>query len=293
MAKSTWGEWFIHEELEAVTPSGVSVWYLGCNGFVLRSATTTLYIDPYFGGSIPPRLLRMDPIPVDPSLVTECDAVFVTHEHLDHLHPPSYLPLIENGGADIYATQTAWDNPVRDDVEIDPIQDNVHAVAPGDTVTQGDITVHVRAGNDPDATGEVTYVFTHPAGTFFHGGDSRVAESFSDIGEEFDISLGVLAMGSEARQYYPDRDELVERRKVYMDHDEVIHAANLLELDRLAPSHFRMWKGVEADPAALAQHAASFDYPHVIEPVQVGDRLDLDSPGIVPQQTLQQLRDAD
>jgi L-ascorbate 6-phosphate lactonase len=284
MVHSTWDEWFVTDELEAVDPTGLSIWYLGCNAFVLRSSTTTVYIDPYFGNGRPPRLLRMDPIPVDPAAVTLCDAVLITHEHLDHMHPPSFRPLVRDVGAKLFAPQAAYEEP---DIPVDRSelmgQDTV--VTPGDQFEIGDLTVHVRSGNDPDAIGEVTYVIEHDAGTFFHGGDSRVAEAFHDIGDEFDIDVGVLAMGSVAKQYYPDADELTTR-KVYMDDDEVVEATNLLELDRLVPSHYRMWKGVGANVSALASHTDSFEYPQVIERVDVGDRLEIDSPGIVPRTVL-------
>ncbi|MFB6198799.1 MAG: MBL fold metallo-hydrolase, partial [Halobacteriaceae archaeon] len=48
MVHSTWGDWFIQEEVEAVEPESLTLWYLGCNGFILRSAEATIYIDPYF-----------------------------------------------------------------------------------------------------------------------------------------------------------------------------------------------------------------------------------------------------
>lgn len=103
MVHSTWGDWFVAEEIKASTLEGVSLWYLGCNGFVLRTAETTVYLDPYFGEGDPPNTIQTIPVPMDPADATECDAVLVTHEHVDHVHPPSYGPLVEGLGADIYA----------------------------------------------------------------------------------------------------------------------------------------------------------------------------------------------
>jgi len=74
---------------------------------------------------------------------------------------------------------------------------------------------------------------------------------------------------------------------VYMDEDEVIEAASALSIDRLVPTHHGMWKGVGAGPAALSTHAASFEHPRVIEPIEVGDRFDVDRPGIVPPRVLE------
>lgn len=285
MVQSDWGDWFLHNEIEAVEPDGLSIWFIGCNGFIVRSAETTVYIDPYFGGSDPPRLLRMAPVPLHPAAARRCDGILVTHEHVDHMHPPSFLPLVESTGADLYAPRESW-AATQDAIDEASITGHKHVVEPGDGFSIGDLTIHVREGHDPDARGEVTYVIEHATGTFFHGGDTRYSDSLERIGTEFDIDLGVLAMGSEVKQYYPARDELVDRRKVYMDHDEVIQAANALGLDRLAPSHYRMWKEVSADPSVLHDHAASFPYPRIIEQIEVGDRLEIERPGIVPRRVL-------
>lgn len=206
---------------------------------------------------------------MDPTDATLCDVVFVTHEHLDHMHPPSYRPLVRDVGVDLYASVAAYERPDRES-----LQGRENVVEPGDTVEVGNPTVDVHSGEDPDTVGEVTYVVEHESGTFFHGGDSRVAAAFDDIGSTYDLDLGVLAMGSVGRQYFPETDE-VRTRSVYMDEDEMIAAANALELARLAPSHYGIWKGVGANPAALAAHAATFEYPRVVEPIEVGDWVDV------------------
>jgi L-ascorbate 6-phosphate lactonase len=280
MVHSTWGDWFVRDEIESTAPEGLSLWYLGCNGFVLRSPETTLYVDPYFGDGDPPNIVRMIPVPIDPTDATACDAVFATHEHIDHMHPPSYDPLVNDLGADVYATAACYDDPHYDgDMRVP--EERTHVVEAGDDVTVGDLTVHVRGANDPDAVEEVSYVFEHDSGTFFHGGDSRPApEAFPRVADEFDLDAGALAFGSVGDIYDPETDS-VERTRWYMDENQVIEAANQLELDRLVPTHYDMWRGVGADPKVLADHAASLEYPRVIETVRVGDRLDVARPGVV------------
>ncbi|ERG89282.1 MAG: putative Zn-dependent hydrolase [Halorubrum sp. J07HR59] len=279
MVHSTWGDWFVTEEVEAVRPSGVSVWYLGCNGFIVRSAETTLYIDPYFGDGDPPNVVRMIPVPVDPADVTLCDAVLVTHEHIDHTHPPSYGPLVEDLGAAIHAPSAAYTDPDYDGPLRAPA-DRRHTVAVGDRFTVGDFTVHVRGANDPDAIEPVTYVIEHDTGVIVHPGDSRPAEAFHEIGESFEIDLGVLAVGSKGQIHYPDAGE-TRRTEWYMSENQAIEAANALRLGRLLPSHFDIWRGMNADPKSLHEHATAHEYPHVIETPRVGDRFDLARPGTV------------
>ncbi|RQG99427.1 MBL fold metallo-hydrolase [Natrarchaeobius oligotrophus] len=280
MVHSNWGTWFVSDEIEAVEPLGVTMWYLGGTGFVVRSPEATVYVDPYFGDGDPPNVVRMLPVPLDPADATECDAVLVTHEHLDHMHPPSFLPLVDGLGADVYAPSACYDAPQYDG-EVSVPDEKAHVVAPGDTVRIGDLDVHVRGANDPAAIDEVSYVVDHESGTFFNGGDSRPdPEEFSAIADEFDLDVGALALGSVGNVSAPDGDG-IERTRWYMDENQLIEAANQLELERLLPVHHGLWRGVGANPAVLSEHAASFEFPRVIEPVSLGDRFDVDSPGRV------------
>lgn len=278
MVQATWGEWFVRDDIEGATPDSVALWYLGCNGFVVRSAETTLYVDPYFGSGVPRYVTRMIPVPIDPTTVTACDAVLVTHEHVDHLHPPSFEPML-SADVSVHATEAAFENPEYDGEM--PSESHRRTVEPGESFAVGDFDVHVREAHDPDAVGAVSYVIEHESGTFFHPGDTKPSDVLREVGDEFDIDVGALAMGSTGNVYYPEDDEARETTW-YMDEQQVIEAANALQLDRLLPTHYDMWKGVGADPTALHSHAASYEYPRVIEHVEIGDRVDVDAPGVVP-----------
>ncbi|EMA50462.1 MBL fold metallo-hydrolase [Halococcus thailandensis] len=276
MVHSDWDDWLVRE-IDAADPDGVALWYLGCNGFAITDGETTLFIDPYLGTGDPPRTVRMIPVPFAPSDVRAADAIFATHEHTDHVHGPSQAPILEATDATFYgpadSIAVAREEETWTD-EWDVAADQLAELAVEDTVELGEFTVTVETAHDPDATQPVSYVVDHPAGTFFHGGDTKPDASLEAVGERHEIDLGVLAFGSTG--LLPDKQtgELTEKRW-YCDENEIVEAAGQLRIDRLVPTHWDMWKGLTADPTALSHHARSYDDPADLEIVEIGDRIEL------------------
>jgi L-ascorbate 6-phosphate lactonase len=278
MTRSDWGDWLVRE-IEDASPGGVAVWYLGCNGFVLKgSEGTTVFIDPYVGLGDPPRTVRMIPVPFDPEDVAEADAVLATHEHTDHVHGPSQAPILANTEASLYAPDDSLavartDESWTDEYDVD--DDQFVELEEGDTIDIGEFTVHVEDAHDPDATHPVSYVIEHDAGTVFHGGDTKPSEAFERIGDEYDLDLGILAFGTVGQ--VPDKENGEPKRtRWYNDENQIVEAAADLELDALLPSHWDMWRGLTSDPKVLHHHAKSFEHPQRLELVEIGDRVDLE-----------------
>jgi len=277
---SDWGEWWAREEFNGAEVEGVSLWFLGVTGWAIRTPETTLFVDPYFSTERDREYIaRMPPVPMEPEWADACDAVFCTHDHRDHFWPPSFGPLLDHDGASVHAPAACYENHDVSAVA----DDQQEVVEPGDSYEVGDLTIHVRGGRDPDADGSVTYVFEHEEGTIFHGGDSRPCEAFEAVGEEFDVDMGMVSYGTSARLR---QDGEVVRRKLYNDAQDVVDAANMVGIERLVPTHWRRWRSIQADPGALAKAATTFEYPRIIEEVEVGDRLRLGRPGIVTPERL-------
>ncbi|THE65020.1 MBL fold metallo-hydrolase [Salinadaptatus halalkaliphilus] len=275
MIQSDWGDWLVRD-VESATPEGVAIWYLGCNGLILKDSDgTTIYIDPYLGLGDPPRTVRMIPVPFDPEDVTDADAVLATHEHTDHVHGPSQAPILESSGTFYGADDSlAVAHDEEWTTEWDVADDQLVEVSEGDTLEIGAFTVHVEVANDPDATHPVSYVLEHDAGTVFHGGDTKPSDEFDRLGDEYEIDLGILAFGTVGQ--IPDKETREPKRtRWYNDENQIVEAASALEVDRLVPTHWDMWKGLTADPTVLHHHARSFEHPTRLEIVEIGDRVDL------------------
>jgi len=272
---SDWGDW-LPRAVEEANPDGLAVWYLGCNGFVLKSSSgTTLLIDPYLGTGDPPRTVRMIPVPFEPEDVAEADAVLATHEHSDHVDGPSQGPLLEGTGANFYAPDASID-VVREQEwlsEWDISSSQLERVSEDEVLRIGDLTVRVLPANDPDADHPVSYLVDHQRGTFFHGGDARPGD-FGEIGDHYDVDVGALAFGTTGM--IPDKETREPARTTwYNDENMVVEAANELQLDTLVPTHWDMWKGLTADPTVLHKHINSFSHPRQLEVVEIGDRFDI------------------
>ena len=271
---SDWGDWLPQAVADA-DPTGLACWYLGCNGFILKSSGgTTVCIDPYLGTGNPPRTVRMIPVPFDPNDLSGVDAVLATHEHADHVHGPSQAPLLSGTDATYYAPDASLDVVAEEGWterwDVDPTQ--FQEVSEGERFVVGDLTVTVGPADDPDAIHPVAFVIEHESGTFAHGGDAR-AGGFGDLATH-DIDVGVLAFGTSG--IIPDKQTQEPTRTTwYNDETALVEAANELELECLIPTHWDMWKGLTADPTALYDHIRSFPYPNRLELLEIGDRLDL------------------
>ncbi len=278
MSTSDWEDW-LPRTIASENPRGVTLWYLGCNGFVLKAADgTTLLIDPYLGIGNPPHSTRMIPIPFNPEDIREADAILVTHEHTDHIDGSSQAPILANTGASLYAPgesiavareEEQW----TDKWDVD--DDQLVQIEEGEKFAVGSFDITVGPANDPDATEPVSYIINHEEGTIFHGGDTKPGEELSVLGRTHSIDLAIVAFGTVGNLPAKDDWDRRERTRWYCDENEVIAIANALEADRLLPSHWDMWKGVSGDPTVLHHHASSWSYPRQLEIVEIGDRVEL------------------
>ena len=83
-----------------VKPGSLRIWWIGQEGFVIKSASLVIYIDPYLSTYAervtkgrPDEHVRIKPAPMQPQDISHADIVFCTHDHADHIDPES-IPVI-------------------------------------------------------------------------------------------------------------------------------------------------------------------------------------------------------
>lgn len=85
--------------------AGLSLYWLGQAGFLLRSPGCTLLIDPYLSDSLAEKYRgtplphrRMMPPPIELEELGPLDLVLCTHHHTDHMDPATLAPLFARNG---------------------------------------------------------------------------------------------------------------------------------------------------------------------------------------------------
>jgi L-ascorbate 6-phosphate lactonase len=83
-----------------VAPGSLRIWWIGQEGFVIKSPRSIIYIDPYLSDYAqritrgqPNEHVLITPPPLKPEDVDHADLVFCTHDHADHIDPDG-IPVI-------------------------------------------------------------------------------------------------------------------------------------------------------------------------------------------------------
>jgi L-ascorbate 6-phosphate lactonase len=78
---------------------GLRLQFFGQVGFLFEAGGSRFLIDPYLSDSVGrqfgPDLSRCSPLPFPPTEIPSCDALLLTHAHLDHTDPATLGPLLE------------------------------------------------------------------------------------------------------------------------------------------------------------------------------------------------------
>ncbi len=171
-------------------PDGLLVWWVGQSGYVLKSESGILVIDPYlsehltrkYEGTRKPHI-RMTACPISPSLLGEVnvDLILSSHKHSDHMDPGTLPELMRASGRALLVCPGSL---VDHAVGLGLPADRVRAIEPGESFECAGF--HVRAipsaheRIDTDASGRHLYlgfvVETHRL-RLYHSGDSMRYEA--------------------------------------------------------------------------------------------------------------------
>ena len=201
--------------------------FLGQSGYELQSGSTRILIDPYFSDSVNrvagrPRLL---PIPMDPQSV-RCDAVFCTHDHLDHLDPDTVSQMPKE---QLFVTT------LQGKTHLEALgRTNVTALRAGESMTAGDFQITaVFAHHTVEAFGLVVEA---EGRKLYFSGDTLCNEQLFAIAD-----------------HRPDMTFIcINGRLGNMNVDEALKVAKTIGAKVNIPNHYDMFASNSEDPHLFA-----------------------------------------
>jgi L-ascorbate 6-phosphate lactonase len=257
---------FLLDEIEesAISTNEAAVWYLGGAGIAVKGGSALIYIDPYFGGSPSREWLRLIAVPVDPDEVRVADAVLSTHEHGDHCHRDTVIPVLRRTQAVFIGPRSSAARAKSWLAEENLDASRVIEVEPGSVVEVKGLRVRALASGDANAESAVTYLIETPGGNLFHGGDTQYFPGLADIGDRFTIDAAFISVGRAPRG-----------RRDYMTACEAVKAALDLKAKILVPMHYDLWKATREDPQLVEHVAKVWRAPVEVVVLSLGDSLRL------------------
>lgn len=245
--------------IDSVIPAGKMVlWGLGGPSIVLRTARTTILVDPFLGHGVKKGWERAIPIPFSPEAIHSVDAVLSSHHHIDHCHEGTLRPILERTDAQLYGAQSsaikwqAWGFPAARQTTL----------TPGDHVTVGDVDIvahHAVDWEDPTA---LAFAFEYAGRVVYFGADTLY---FAGLADAAPVDWALLS-------YAMNRPE--HPAKLYMDDDDIRHAIDALRAKHTLIMHWDLWTGPYLDPTPLTEHLSALDYS--VRALHQGDRLVLE-----------------
>jgi len=166
-----------------VKSGSLSIWWLGQEGYVIKSPDLVIYIDPYLSTYAeritlgkPNEHVRMMQSPIRPDEVTNADLVICTHDHADHIDPGG-IPIISRASKQSKfvvpecARQTLLD--------FDISEERIHTLKGDDALTISGITIfavpakHERFDKDEiKGYPYLSYVIKIEGMNLLHAGDT-------------------------------------------------------------------------------------------------------------------------
>jgi L-ascorbate 6-phosphate lactonase len=252
-----WPRTFVEEIEQARVGSFPVLWALGGPSFLYRTARTSIWIDPYFGGTPDDAVAdayRACAIPVKPDEVQKADVVISTHDHVDHCHEGTVMPILANTSAICVAPATSAKLMREWGVATDRLKE----VNPGEAFVHGDVEISVHGAADPGEPGAVTYVLGSGGSRLFVSGDTARCPALEEVGSS-----------------RPDFALLAFGRTWYMDEEQMIAAARDLSPGTLLPFHWEFWRNHTGDIVRLVRLHHEHRLPFELKVLLIGDSLTL------------------
>lgn len=267
----------LQSDIESADPGdGLVLWWLGQSGFLIKSATGRVLLDPYLSDSLTRKYehtdkphVRMTRQAIAPGELRHIDVITSSHNHTDHLDADTLIHLFEANPDAKFIIPEANRAFVVDRLQCDASRPL--GLADGDSLAIGDISISAvpAAHNeiDRDDQGRCRYLgFVVRIGgvTLFHSGDTLRYPGMAEILQPFAVDVALL----------PINGNRPERRVAgNLFGDEAAQLAHDIGARLVVPCHYEMFEFNTEPPDLFIETCSRLGQPHRV--LRCGERLSM------------------
>ncbi len=240
-----------------VSPGKLRFWWLGQMGWCLKTASRTIYIDPYLTS----REKRVYPPVLDPEKIDNADIILCTHDHIDHIDHPALPKIMDSSPAAILVVP---DVAVTRLVTEDGVSVERIIASQAERVLEIDgcrITAIKAAHEDFDYTEEngypyLQYIIELDGLVLYHTGDTLRYEGMLPKLKEWNIDVAFVPING--------RDSIRYRRNCMgcMTWQEAADLCSELRPRLVCPGHWEMFPDNSENPYLFLDYC-KVKYPYL------------------------------
>lgn len=238
-----------------VKENSLALWHLGQESIVIKGKSEKiLYFDPYLSNSIeesggPPR--NFEP-PLDPSMITNVDYLFITHQHPDHLDSDTIGPMSQASPQAKFIVPAAHVNVLK---EIGIEASRIIPINAGTTKQVDGMNIHAFAGKhvefEVDAAGNhayLGYVVEMDGICFYHAGDTVIYPELIEQVKKHTIDIAYVPING--GDYFRTRQGIIGN----MNHREAIEFTVEIGADLMIPCHYDLMEENYENPSYFVDY---------------------------------------
>lgn len=234
----------------------VAVWFLGQESVILKGGETVVYIDPYVSEDG----ARQFPPVVGTGDVLHADAIFITHDHSDHLDKEA-MPVIAASNPDaVFMAPFCCGEQLK---ERGVQEGRLLGAKEGERVTFGPEleVVPVAAAHESlerDEEGHpryVGYIMRLNGVSLYHAGDTVLFPELIETVKEAGIDLALVPING--RDYFRNSRNIVGN----MNYREAAEFAAVAGFDTVIPLHYDLFAGNAEHPGYFVDYLYNH-FPH-------------------------------
>ncbi len=264
-------------QIEEANPgAGISLWWLGQSGFLIKSRLGRVLLDPYLSDSLTKKYentdkphVRLTRQAISPGNLASIDIVTSSHNHTDHLDAETLTAVFATNPAASFVIPEANRAFVASRLECEPAWPL--GLTDGQSLTIGGIVFHAvpAAHNEIERDEQglcrcLGYVVQIGEVTVYHSGDTLFYPEMADLLKPFDVDIALL----------PINGNRPERRVAgNLFGDEAAQLAYDIGAKLVVPCHYDMFEFNTESTDLFVESCRRLKQPYQV--LQCGEQLTL------------------